>query len=148
MAVLFLSHHKIIVWRWVRRRCSDKEVKDFDGWEKWCYYLSMGGGAMATDEELEKVREIVESDPVVREADRLYRESVGGDNLALTLGLLRNWYHEAQRAGEIATAKVDGEKEGSEQEKLRMARIMKEKGLDLALIAECTGMDRQAVEAL
>lgn len=128
----------------VRRLCARKEAKDFDAWEKWCYYLAMGGGTMANDEEFRKVKEIVESDPMVQEAYRRYLESVGGGNPALTLGLLRNWYHEDQRAGEIATAKVDGEREG----KLSTARAMKEKGLDLALIAECTGLDRQAVEAL
>lgn len=99
---------------------------------------------MANDIQYEKIREIVASDTAIQEADRLYRRSLAGDNEALTLGLLRDWYHEAKRVGELATAQVDGEMKGMK----KVAKAMKACGISLDMIATCTELSKEQLEAL
>ncbi len=151
----------------VRSQCKDKCVEDFDEWEKWCYYLAMEDG-MATDEELEKIRRIVEADPAVREADRRFREALCSEDEALKMGLLQMWNSEMKYAGEMATAQVRAEskgmkvglekgmekgmekgfQKGMQENKLETAKAMKTRGLDISVISECTGLTAMQVEAL
>lgn len=114
---------------------------------------------MANSAEYEKVRMIVDSDPAIQRADRLYRESLACDDEALQMRLLRDWYHEMKQAGEMATARVEGEAEGlkkgreqGKQEglqngKFEVAKAMKNHGLDTSLIIECTGLSEHQIEA-
>lgn len=41
-----------------------------------------------------------------------------------------------------------GKAEGKSEEKLQSAKAMKEKGMHVALIAECTGLDAEAIDKL
>ncbi len=132
----------------VRQRFKGKDAEDFDGWEKWCYYLAMEGGEMATDEELEKIRDIMAADPAIREADKRYRESLAGDDEALRMGLLRDWYHAMKEAGELATARVHGESEGLKKGKLETAKAMKVDGMPAETICRYTGLTEQQIENL
>ena len=43
---------------------------------------------------------------------------------------------------------AEGEAKGKTEEKLNIARNMKEKGADVAFIAECTGMSVEEIEKL
>ena len=76
------------------------------------------------------------------------------------MGLLQMWNSEMKYAGEMATAQVRAEPKGMKvglekgmekgllEGKLETARAMKERGLDISVISECTGLTAMQVEAL
>ena len=55
-----------------------------------------------------------------------------------------SYAHECGKAEGLA----EGEAKGKTEEKLNIARNMKEKGADVAFIAECTGMSVEEIEKL
>jgi predicted transposase/invertase (TIGR01784 family) len=60
----------------------------------------------------------------------------------------RFWLARASYQDEIASAKTQGREEGREEERYETARKMKAKGLDLALIAEISGLTEAELLAL
>lgn len=142
-----------------RRQYGALAPEDFDECKRWCYYLAMEG-EMTADGNLERIHQLMDENPRIAEAHKRYLKSLGGDNEALKLGLLRDWYHEMKDAGELATARADGEnegrekgltegrREGIEQGKLDTARAMKADNMTTEVIARYTGLCKEQIERL
>lgn len=134
-----------------RKQYGALAPENFDECKRWCYYLAMEG-EMVTDENLERVHQLMAENPRIAEAHKRYLQALGGDNEALKLGLLRDWYHEMQNAGELATARADGEDAGREkgrkEGKLETAKAMKTDGLAAETICRYTGLSKEQVAQL
>lgn len=135
-----------------RKLIEDKPIENFDLLEKWVYYIATEG-KMATHEELvNKVHAVVNSDPGVLRAHERFLEALKTDDLAKRLGALQYLNSEMKYAGELATARVDGEErgklEGKIEGKRETAKEMKLDGVPIGNISRYTGLSEHEIATL
>lgn len=97
----------------IRKLGKEHDVESFDEQWRWCYIALEG--ATVTDKEKEKLNKIIDTEPNIAEAHRIYIQSLQSDDKDLQLHMLQELNAEWRYAGELATARRTGLKEGREE---------------------------------
>ena len=125
-------------------------IKNLSNEEKWCIYLKYRHEEQAASliEELcQKEDGIMKAEKTITKVSREYRR------FARNMAIMKN---SMDRASEIYNARLEGEAagmaqgitQGSAQEKLEIARKMKNAGKPISEIIEFTGLDAEVIKNL
>lgn len=139
----------------IRQIGHEMNVEDFDERMKWCYYVAMEG-AMATEEEMEKIKRLVAADPWLERVHERFEQAMANNDEDMMIMLLQEVNSDMKYKGELRTARNDGLREGRQEGlqkgildgKREMAQAMKGRGVDITLISECSGLSLSEIERL
>ena len=69
-------------------------------------------------------------------------------NEQMRINMIREEIYEKDRLSELEISKKEGLEEGIQQGSIKVAKNMKNKGLDLSLIVEMTGLDEETIKKI